>query len=443
MMLTNRQKEELNNAVFEYLKNNDYENTAETFMSECGDELTKSSQMKNVLEKKWVSIIRLSKKISQLESEVVTLREELESVSKMKRTSANAGDTDSLFPKFPPTHKFSGHKGVVNNVAFHPVYSTVASVGEDASIKLWDFESGKYEGSLKGHTETINDLAFDPNGQLLATCSSDFSIKLWDLDAKICTKTLTGHDHVVSSVDFKPSGDFLMSASRDQTVKLWELSTGYCTKTWQAHEEWVRVAVFNEKGTLFATGSNDQTLKLWNLNQDEELFTFYGHEHVIETVIFVKGDEGRANIYGAKWNSEGPKEKQKMGIKEMIEQSKKKLAQGLEEAPVNPIENLEFLISGSRDKVIRIWSCQTAACLKVLSGHDSWVRGLSLHHSGKYIYSCSDDKSVRIWSIEKGKTYRKIEGAHGHFVSGITSHPVYLVVATCCVDSSVAIWQCK
>lgn len=126
----------------------------------------------------------------------------------------------------------------------------------------------------------------------------------------------------------------------------------------------------------------------------------------------------------------------------MIEASKRKLEEGAQEEQ-DQVSHLEFVISGSRDKTVRVWSCQTASCLLVIAGHDSWVRGIAMHHSGKYFYSCSDDKSIRVWSFETGKCHRKIEGAHKHFVSGIASHPIYLSIASCCVDSTVAVWTLK
>jgi len=51
-------------------------------------------------------------------------------------------------------------------------------------------------------------------------------------------------------------------------------------------------------------------------------------------------------------------------------------------------------------------------------GHDNWVRGLVLHHSSKFLYSCSDDKTVRIWDLTTGKCVKKID-AHSHFISDI------------------------
>jgi len=59
-------------------------------------------------------------------------------------------------PKPPYKLCLNGHKGQVNKVEFHPFYTTVGSIGEDASIKMWDFETGRVEVTLKGHTKSIN-----------------------------------------------------------------------------------------------------------------------------------------------------------------------------------------------------------------------------------------------------------------------------------------------
>jgi len=112
-------------------------------------------------------------------------------------------------------------------VVFHPVFSLLATCSEDATVKLWDYETGEYERTLKGHTNAVQDAAFDGKGNLLATCSADMTVKLWDTTNEyICVRTLYGHDHNVSAVHFMPAGDVLLSCSRDQTIRAWEVATG-------------------------------------------------------------------------------------------------------------------------------------------------------------------------------------------------------------------------
>ena len=106
------------------------------------------------------------------------------------------------------------------------------------------------------------------------------------------------------------------------------------------------------------------------------------------------------------------------------------------------LASIEYIISCGRDKTIRIWSCQSAAQLMVLIGHDNWVRDMCFHHSGKYLYSSSDDKTLRVWDLTTGKVTSKFS-PHDHFVTSVAAHPTYLCVTTCSVDSSVRVWECK
>jgi platelet-activating factor acetylhydrolase IB subunit alpha len=58
----------------------------------------------------------------------------------------------------------------VNRVAFHPQYSILASASEDATVKIWDWETGEHERTLKGHTKSVTDVDFDHKGHLLGEC---------------------------------------------------------------------------------------------------------------------------------------------------------------------------------------------------------------------------------------------------------------------------------
>lgn len=102
-----------------------------------------------------------------------------------------------------------------------------------------------------------------------------------------------------------------------------------------------------------------------------------------------------------------------------------------------------LLVSGSRDKTIKIWNPSNATLLVTLTGHDNWVRSLAVHNNNKYLYSVSDDRSLRVWDLEKMRQVRKVHEAHSSFISSISFNPSYLVLATSSVDTSIKLWDLK
>ena len=123
-----------------------------------------------------------------------------------------------------PTHILESHRGGITCVSFHPTFTSIASGSDDCTIKIWDWELGEPEKTLKGLTRPVNGLDF--GGQkdqiLLASCSNDLLIKIWDPSKNYANvRTLSGHDHSVSCVRFLRSDDnTLVSASRDASIRI-------------------------------------------------------------------------------------------------------------------------------------------------------------------------------------------------------------------------------
>jgi platelet-activating factor acetylhydrolase IB subunit alpha len=231
-----------------------------------------------LLEKKWSSVLRLQKKVMQLEEENKQLRENMSSsavnkgslvvvgLSKIqtKKKKKKKGNKVSALPIAPAAHVLKGHRGGIVCVAFHPLFPLLATASEDATVKTFDSEEGKFERTLKGHTNSVNCVAFSATGNLLVSGSSDLSLKLWSTETWDCVKTMQGHDHVVSDVKFASGDTLILSCSRDQSIRVWDASTGYCTKTLRGHSEWVRSLSVSMKGLVVSAG-HDRTVRCWNL----------------------------------------------------------------------------------------------------------------------------------------------------------------------------------
>ena len=363
-----------------------------------------SKKYEGLLEKKWTSVVRLQKKIMDLESRNSTLQSEIDSATPTSLSRRNADPTTWL-PRSPARHTLQSHRGPVNCVAFHPIFSSLASGSEDTTLKIWDWELGELERTVKGHTKPVLDCDFGGprGGTLLASCSSDLTIKLWDpSDDYKNIRTLPGHDHSVSAIRFIPSGaagapssgNLLVSASRDKTLRIWDVTTGYCVKTLRGHSDWVRDVYPSFDGRWLLSAGNDQVARLWDASSGDVKATFLGHEHVIECCTFAP-----AAAYSHLATLAGLKR------------------------PPPASSSGEFLATGSRDKSIKLWDSR-GTLIKTLIGHDNWVRGMVFHPGGKYLLSVSDDKTIRCWDMsQEGKCVKTLDDAHGHFISCIRWGP--------------------
>ncbi|OKL60015.1 hypothetical protein UA08_04515 [Talaromyces atroroseus] len=394
-LLTDRQAGELHKSMIAYLLANGLSDTATALRKEVnlGEDVfdtTTAKKYEGMLEKKWTSIARLQKKIMDLESMNNTLQSELDNTTPASRLRTNQ-DLNSWLPS-TARYSLQSHRDKVNCIAFHPIFSSIASGSDDYTIKIWDWDVGELERTLKGHTRAVRGIDYGgPHDKvLLASCSSDLTIKLWDpADDYKNIRTLQGHDHIVNAVRFTPSGDFLISASRDTDIRIWAVTNGYCIKTISGHTGWVRDICLSHDGKFLLSTGHDNTARLWNIStisSPELRQTMMGHENFIDCCAIAPP---------ASYEFLAP------------------LAKLQKQTSIN---GADFIATGSRDNTIKLWDAR-GTCLMTLVGHDSWIESLVFHPGGKYLLSASDDRTLRCWDLSQlGKCVKTIV-AHEGFVT--------------------------
>jgi len=61
------------------------------------------------------------------------------------------------------------------------------------------------------------------------------------------------------------------------------------------------------------------------------------------------------------------------------------------------------LLSGSRDKTLRLWDVSSGRCIRTFKGHSGEVNSVALSHDGRWALSGSQDTTVRLWDIHTGE----------------------------------------
>lgn len=100
------------------------------------------------------------------------------------------------------------------------------------------------------------------------------------------------------------------------------------------------------------------------------------------------------------------------------------------------------LVSGSKDKTIRIWDAVSGEQIgEPLKGHRDSVNSVAWSPDGTKIVSGSDDKTVRIWDVASGKQTGMQSMYHFDSVTSVAWSPNGTKIASGSLDGMVRIWD--
>jgi WD40 repeat protein len=96
--------------------------------------------------------------------------------------------------------------------------------------------------------------------------------------------------------------------------------------------------------------------------------------------------------------------------------------------------------SGSQDKIVRVWSVQTGQCEHTLEGHSGRVWSVVFSPDGSRVASGLNDKTVRVWDVQTGQCEHTLNGHSGSVISVVFSPDGSRVVSGSS-DNTVRVWD--
>ncbi|MEH1767918.1 serine/threonine-protein kinase [Nostoc sp.] len=282
------------------------------------------------------------------------------------------------------------HENSVLSVAISPDGKTIASSGDNSTIKLWNLATGKQISSLNGHFQQVNVVVISPDGKILVSASDDNTIKIWNLTTRKQIRTLMGHSDSVHALAISADSETLVTGSDDNTIKIWDLATGEQIRTLAGHTFWVRSVAISPDSVILASGSFDKTIKIWNLTKGYPIRTLEGNFQTVTTVAI--SPDGKT------------------------------------------------LASGSRDRTIKLWDLHTGREIRTLAGHSNTVTSVAFSADGKILASGSRDRTIKLWNPATGKEILTLTG-HTNTVTSVTFSPDDKTLVSGSEDNTIKIWR--
>ncbi len=77
-------------------------------------------------------------------------------------------------------------------------------------------------------------------------------------------------------------------------------------------------------------------------------------------------------------------------------------------------------LSGSDDKTLKVWDLERGQCLRTLEGHGDRVSSCVVYADGRRVLSGSYDKTLKVWDLERGLCLATYTGDSGIRCCGST-----------------------
>src|SRR5262249_33075277 len=126
----------------------------------------------------------------------------------------------------------NAHSALVTMTVFSADGKTLATTGQDSTIRIWDPQAGSSTSPVTVHTNTVYGLAFNKDGTTLITGSWDRSIKFWDVKEQkerrkfILPQFNEESNFPLTGLACSHDGKLLAACGEGKSVKLIEAASG-------------------------------------------------------------------------------------------------------------------------------------------------------------------------------------------------------------------------
>ncbi|KAI4171303.1 MAG: hypothetical protein LQ343_004380 [Gyalolechia ehrenbergii] len=298
--------------------------------------------------------------------------------------------------------------------------------GESGKIRIWVSQTGRElteEHPTEGGGNEIIRILYNPVLNTLMSIHTDQSLLLHSIpllpksddsgdtiEPLSLIRRISGtHDEIIDLAYLTPDRSLLALATNSEDIRLVSMTTedtdpslggsrsyfGADVALLQGHEDIIICIDVDWAGCWLATGAKDNTARLWRIDHSRQSYDHYATY------------TGHAGSLGA------------ISLPQQPSTSKP--------CDTNPLDHPPpFLLTGSQDKTIKRWeivrlSTSTKASAKkgtqpssralyTRKAHDKDINAISINQNNTLFASASQDRTVKIWSVEVGEVQGILRG---------------------------------
>ncbi len=263
-------------------------------------------------------------------------------------------------------------------------------------------------------------LAAAPTGTRFAASLENNTIRIYDVINMAVVKVLIGHPQPAYAVAWHPKGTMIASGDESARIFLWDIKTGKKLKEMRTHTRGLQALSFDATGTRLLSTGKDDFVKVYDVKTGKEVRSIPGKGANFYSATFMPGGSFAVATLGDGIRVYGPS-----GVVRKY--------QGHSDGAVWDFDfnaGSNRLISGGRDATSICYDLKKAQKLQTFRGHGDWVNHVRITPNGRFAFSASTDRTVKIWNLKTNASAGKLENmasvgsplcvtANGQFLVGV------------------------
>ena len=136
----------------------------------------------------------------------------------------------------------------------------------DASVRVWNLQTGECQHVLTGHTSLVGLLGLSPS--YLVSAAADSTLRIWDPDTGELRHTLAAHTGAITCFQHD---EFKVLSGSDGNLKMWNVRDGTVVRDLLTGITGVWQVVFEGRWVVAASNRNDTTvLDVWDFGLEND-----------------------------------------------------------------------------------------------------------------------------------------------------------------------------
>ncbi len=177
------------------------------------------------------------------------------------------------------------HGAATTGVALSADGATIASVGADKTLALWDAETGVLKRRIEGLRGLRFVVSFAPEGNRVAVGSID--LQAFEVQSGEEAFKVSGFGAPITTQAWSPDGATIAVGLADRSIRLLDGKTGDQIHVLYGHLGRLNAVAFSpDSRTLASASAHELGLRLWDVAKGEELRRLEGHDRDVLSLAF-------------------------------------------------------------------------------------------------------------------------------------------------------------